>query len=320
MASRLKDKVIVITGASSGIGRATALRLAEKCAKVVACARREEPLHSLQQECERLRGECEVCVTDVTDLADLERAVRHAVDRFGRIDGFVNNAGSFMVGKFEDTPSEAVRQLLEVNLFGVMNGCRAVLPHFRAQGRGVLVNVASVYGDVPGPFVSAYVASKFAVRGFSASLRQELLGSGIEVCTVLPAAIDTPLYEHSPNYSGLEIKPIPPLYPPEKVAKVICRVLVRPDDEVFAGGAGPVFSAVHKVMPETQERMMAKVVEHQHFTDQPAPATHGSLYHPMDAGQTAGGGYRGGLRQWVKRALLIAVVPAGIAAVRRALQ
>src|SRR5919202_2625850 len=180
----LQDAVVVITGASSGIGRATALAFAGRGSQVVVAARRDEPLDTLLAECETLAGRSGLAVpTDVAESAQVEALARRAVERFGRIDVWVNNAGVYAAGRFEDTPPDVFRRVLDVNLFGCVHGARAALPHLR-QRRGVLINVASVDSEASYHYFSAYVASKWAVRGFSAALRQELHGEGVDVCTI----------------------------------------------------------------------------------------------------------------------------------------
>ncbi|MFP2896047.1 SDR family NAD(P)-dependent oxidoreductase [Corallococcus sp. 4LFB] len=252
-----KKKVIVITGASSGIGRATALLLAKKGTHVVLAARREDPLEALAAECESHGVQALVVPTDVADAGAVKKLAEAAVGAFGHFDGWVNNAGVYMLGSLEETPDEAFRQLMETNFFGTVSGARVALARFRRQGYGTLVNVSSTFGAVPAPYLSAYVASKFAVRGFSASLRQELLETGIDVCTVMPAAIDTPLWRHTANYTGWRIRPVEPVYTPERVARTILRVLRHPQDEVIVGPAGKSFAAMHGLLPRTFERTIS---------------------------------------------------------------
>jgi short-subunit dehydrogenase len=281
-----KDKVIVITGASSGIGRAAALALAKKGAHLVLAARREEPLDELAKQCEALGVRCLSLPMDVTEAAAVRELATQAVQAFGRIDGWVNNAGVYMVGRLEETPDDAFHQVMETNFFGTVYGARAALAQFRRQGRGTLINVCSVSGSLAGPYVSAYASSKFAVRGFSASIRQEFEGTGIHVCTILPASVDTPLWQHSANYTGWRARPVEPIYSPERVADAIVRMLVRPRRELFIGPTRRVFPLLH------------------------------TLLHPVAKGTHASAGYRSPTRQWLKR-LLIAGGLMAVASLRR---
>ncbi|WP_375742805.1 SDR family oxidoreductase [Corallococcus interemptor] len=312
-----KKKVIVITGASSGIGRATALLLAKKGAHVVLAARREEPLEELAAECESHGVQALRVPTDVSDAAAVRRLAEAAVAAFGHFDGWVNNAGVYMLGSLEETPDEAFRQLMETNFFGTVSGARAALSQFRRQGYGTLVNVSSTFGAVPAPYLSAYVASKFAVRGFSASLRQELLNTGIDVCTVMPAAIDTPLWRHTANYTGWRIRPVEPVYTPERVARTILRVLRHPQDEVMVGGAGRSFSAVHGLLPGTFERTMKAGTDVLHFQDERQGPTPGNVFQPMAEGATVSGGYHGTGKTWLRRLLVAGGLAAAAVTLRR---
>jgi short-subunit dehydrogenase len=312
-----KDKVFVITGASSGIGRATALALAKKGAHLVLAARREEPLDDLAQQCEVLGVHCLSVPMDVTESAAVRALAAQAVHAFGRIDGWVNNAGVYLVGRIEETPDDAFRQVMETNFFGTVYGSRAALAQFRHQGRGVLVNVSSVYGSTAGPYVSAYAASKFAVRGFSASIRQEFEGTGIHVCTVMPAAVDTPLWQHSANYTGWRVRPVEPIYSPERVAHAIVRVLAKPRRELFIGPSRRAFAVLHTLLPAPIEKAMHSKTELKHFEDRRQPRTSGNLFQPMASGTGRSGGHRSPARQWFKRLLLAGGLLATVASLRR---
>ncbi|HYI00605.1 SDR family oxidoreductase [Hyalangium sp.] len=312
-----KDKVFVITGASSGIGRATALALAKKGAHLVLAARREEPLDDLAQQCEALGIRCLAVLTDVTDSAAVRALATQALHAFGRIDGWVNNAGVYLVGRLEETPDDAFRQVMETNFFGTVYGSRAALAQFRHQGRGTLVNVSSVYGSTAGPYVSAYAASKFAVRGFSASIRQEFEGTGIHVCTILPASVDTPLWQHTANYTGWRARPVEPVYSPERVARAIVHVLAHPRRELFIGPSRRAFTVLHSLLPALTEKSLRSMTDAKHFEHQRQPRTSGNLFRPMSQGIGRSAGYRSPARQWFKRLLLAGGLVATLASLRR---
>ena len=179
---------------------------------------------------------------------------RRAVDRFGGIDIWVNNAGVYLLGLLEATPPDAFRWVLETNFFGYVHGARAVLPRFREQGHGVLINNASVYSHVGAPWLTTYVSSKFAVRGFSEALRQELADlPDVHVCTVSPSPIDTPNFASAANYSGRAVKAPPPTYPPEQVASAILTSALRPKRERIVGGAGRLVTVAEAVAPRRFE-------------------------------------------------------------------
>jgi NAD(P)-dependent dehydrogenase (short-subunit alcohol dehydrogenase family) len=294
MSRKLSGAVVVVTGASSGIGRATGLAFAERGARVVLAARRADALEDLARECQAAGGQALAVSTDMTDEAAVAELARRAVERFGRIDIWVNNAGVYLLGLLEATPPEAFRRVLETNFFGYVHGARAVLPHFREQGHGVLINNASVYSHIAAPWLSAYVSSKFAVRGFSEALRHELADlPDVHVCTVSPSPIDTPIFASAANYSGRAVKAPPPTYPPEQVARAILASALHPKRERIVGGAGRLATLMETVAPHQFERVNRRYVDGLQFAAEPAPATDGNLYAPVSDGLApARGGWR----------------------------
>ncbi|MBE9170215.1 SDR family oxidoreductase [Pleurocapsales cyanobacterium LEGE 06147] len=294
MPRAIKDSVIVITGASSGIGRATALTLAQQGATLLLAARREAALQEVAAECNRLGGQALAVSTNMTDEEAVKALARRAVDTFGRLDVWVNNAAVTLFARFEEAPSEVFRQVIETNVFGYVHGARAALPYFREQGSGILINVDSVVGMATQPYTSAYVMSKFAIRGMVGSLRMELhldKASDIHVCMVMPATIDTPLFNQAANYTGRAVKAMNPVYPAQQVADAIAGLVENPQREVIVGQAGYLMVGQSMFAPELYERMMAQQVDNDHLQDKPAAETNGNLFEPMPEYTDISGGW-----------------------------
>jgi NAD(P)-dependent dehydrogenase (short-subunit alcohol dehydrogenase family) len=255
MSRELRGAVVVITGASSGIGRAAALQFAERGSRLVLAARGVEPLRATVSECEARGAEAIAVPTDVRDEAAVTELAEAADSRFGRIDVWVNNAGVIAYGRFEQVPSEVFRAVIETNLMGQVNGSRAALMHFRRQEQGTLINLASVWSRVTTPDVSPYVTSKFAIRAFSECLREELADTpGIAVATILPQAVDTPIFAHAANYAGRRPRPIPPMLDPREVAHGIIRCAEFPGREITYRRLGRLVELLHSLLPRVYER------------------------------------------------------------------
>jgi short-subunit dehydrogenase len=293
MPREVSDSVIVITGASTGIGRASALAFARAGATVVVTSRREKVLCTLAESCKNLGGREIAIAADVTDEPAIQDLARRVIERFGRIDVWINNAAVTLFARFEQTPPDAYRRVIETNLFGCIHGARAVLPYFREQGSGTLINISSGVGKIGSPFISAYVASKFAIIGLSESLRMELRDApDIHVCTVLPAAIDTPLFQQGANFMGRAAQPIPPIYSAEKVAAALVDLVQHPQREVIVGNAAKLGLLMHAIAPGLTERLFARRVEQKHFQDRLTPPTEGNLFKPMTEYHMVSGGWR----------------------------
>jgi len=315
MSHHLSDLVVVITGASSGIGKATALRFAEQGAHGVLAGRREDSLRQLAEECRELGVRSLAVKTDVTDESQMAELCRRALAEFGRIDVWVNNAGVMLYGRVEDTPSHAMRRVFETNVFGYMYGARGVLPQFRRQGHGTLINVASMVGKAGVAYMSAYVASKHALIGFADCLRQELMldGTDVKVCTVMPASIDTPLFQHAANYTGQQGQPIKPIYNADDVADAIVRCLEKPEREVYVGSMGRVTAFNRTISPALHDTVTARVAQSQQFGETPVPRTDGNLYQPKGP-DTISGGWKqpSSLGRKVAVAAMAAAVPVSV--------
>jgi NAD(P)-dependent dehydrogenase (short-subunit alcohol dehydrogenase family) len=286
----VRDRVVVVTGASSGIGRETARRYAAKGARVVLASRSRSALETVAQECRDLGGQALVVPTDVTDEDAVHALAAAAVEEFGRIDVWVGNAGTFAYGAFEDLPSDVFRQVVETNLFGQVHGARAVLPYFRRQGYGALILVGSLYSRVSSPIISPYVTSKFGLLGFAECLRQELRRSGIRLRVVLPATIDTPIYQHAANVTGHHVRPLPPATSPARVARAIMRAPRRRRFATFVGRLQTSAAPLHDYAPAVYDRVVLWSKNHMELHGRKPVATTGTVFAaPTQAGDVTGG-------------------------------
>jgi NAD(P)-dependent dehydrogenase (short-subunit alcohol dehydrogenase family) len=300
--------VVVITGASSGIGRACALAFARRGARLVLAARSESSLQDVASECRACGAEAIVVRTDVGDDAQVRQLAAEAIAAFGRIDVWVGAASAFAYGTFEATPPEVFRQVVQTGLFGQVNGARAVLPRFRAQRGGTLILVGSVYSKVTSPYVSAYVTAKFALLGFAEVLRQELRDTRIRVCTVLAATIDTPIYQHAANYTGQRVHPIPPITDPRRVARAIVRLARHPKPITVVGRLQSLLIPLHAAAPGFYDRGIRLVMNTLALRGGTAPITAGTVFTPQPQTNRVQGGWRSPLWRTVVVGSAVAAV------------
>jgi NADP-dependent 3-hydroxy acid dehydrogenase YdfG len=296
----IREQVVVITGASSGIGRETALRLGRGGAAVVPVARGGRALESLRDEIERLGGRAHPVVADVADWPQVEQAATAAVERFGRIDTWVNNAAVALYATVEQADVDEMRRVVDVGLMGTVHGVKAALPHLRRQGRGAIVNVASVLGTRAVPLQAAYCAAKFGVKGFTDSLRVELerTASGIAVTLILPSSVGTPLFDHARTKMGVRPRPIPPVYDVGTVADAIIFAVEHPRRDIVVGGAGKLLGVMERLSPELVDAYLLHddAGFRQQRSQEPARPTD-NLFEPVDGGGRARGRFGDRARQ-----------------------
>jgi len=301
------EQVIVITGASSGIGRATAKRAAAQGAKVAIVARGQEALDATTAEIRAAGGEPLAFSRDVAEAAQVDRVAEQVAAAWGRIDTWVNAASVSVYGEFVDIPPDEFRRVIEVNLLGVANGMRAAIPQMRRQpDGGTIVNVSSGLGDRSVPLQSAYCAAKHAVNGLSESVRTELEhdGAPIRVAVIKPASIDTPFFRHARSRMDAAPKPIPPVYDPALVAEAILYAATHPVRELPVGGASAALSALEKVSPRLLDFQLKLVGYPMQKDDTIDPAaTPDNLWAGSVGSGSVEGGYNGrsfSLYQWLR--------------------
>jgi short-subunit dehydrogenase len=304
----VSEQVVVITGASSGIGLATAEAAAKEGAKLVLASRSEA---TMAETCARLHAQgCEAVyvVADVGDRMQVERIAQEAIQRFGRIDTWVNNAGVAIYGRLDQVSEEDSRRLFDTNFWGVVNGSLVALKHLRETG-GAIVNLGSEVSDAVVPLQGMYSASKHAVKGFTDALRvevEEIDDAHVAITLIQPTAVDTPYPQHARNYMDKEPKLPTPQIEPEKVAQAILKAAQSPTREVKVGMMSNMMAkmnaAVAKMAPALANKMEAMQAGRQQH-DEPPRDPEGTLYKPggrgeiHGRGEVSGGGGAGDQRQ-----------------------
>ena len=282
----LQQQTIVITGATSGIGLATARMASRQGARVFLIARNEPALKQLRDELRAGGGRADYAVADVADRAQVDAASAHAISVFGGFDAWVNDAGAFIYGRLDEVALEDQRRLFDVVYWGLVHGTLAAAEHLKSGG-GAIVNVGSVLGEIAIPFQGAYCAAKFAVKGFTEAFRREVDAARqpISVSLIKPAAIDTPFMEHARNRLGSPgTRNPPPAYHPDLVARAILHACAHPVRDLVVGGAGGGALVVANCLaPRTMDWIAARVGRFAQTTNDPGvPARRDALYEPRE--------------------------------------
>src|SRR4051812_40032078 len=282
----INEQVIVITGASSGIGLATALCAAKRGAKLVLAARSQDATTEIADQINQAGGQAIFVACDVADCSQVQRVAQSAMDRFGRIDTWVNNAGVSIYGRLDQVSEEDSRRLFETNFWGVYHGSLAALPHLKAHG-GALINVGSEVSEAVVPLQGMYSASKHAVKGFTDTLRveiEQLDDAPVSITLIQPTATDTPFPQHAKNYMNREPKLPTPLDDPEDVAKAILKAAESPTRSKKVGAMSKVNTLTAKLAPSLGDKVSAKQAERQQYQEPPRNPE-GTLH---DAGERMG--------------------------------
>jgi len=285
----LKEQVIVITGASSGIGLATAESAARQGAKLVLAARSGKTLDEVAGRVNASGGQAVSIVCDVADQSQVQAVADAAIGRFGRIDTWANVAGLAIYGRLDEVRDADSRRLFDINFWGVVYGSLVALPHLKRNG-GALINVGSEVSEAVVPMLGMYSASKHAVKGFTDALRLEIERvdkAPVSITLIQPTAVDTPFDEHARNYMDQEADLPTPMINPEQVADAILSAAVKPTRDVKVGMMAKVNTFVAKNLPGIGDRMAAKQLQNLQ-RDEPAKEPAGTLYSPGEAGRTHG--------------------------------
>jgi short-subunit dehydrogenase len=306
-------KVIVITGASSGAGKAMAIELSKTGATLILAARRLDALKQVAEECTANGALVEVVETDTGKIEDMQRLYYRALDFARNIDVWINNAGVLAAGALEDVPAEVNENVIRTNLLGYINGAQQVSPYFKAQGRGILINNISIGGWFPTPYASAYTASKFGLRGFSEALKAELNAHpDIHVIDLYPAFLDTPGIQHAANYTGRVIKPAPPVYDPARVAQAVVKLINDPEARKSITASTFFLRAAYTLFPRLTRNITATVIRKYLNNADNIENTPGNILSPVEFGTSIHGGWQRNLKQ--DKYAKILMLTAGLAA------
>lgn len=286
----LEDQVMVITGASSGIGLVTARMAAKRGVRLVLSARNEESLRRLTDEINAAGGEAIFVVADVGEVSEVRNIADEAIRRFGGFDTWVNNAGVSIYGRVLDQNLEDHHRLFQTNYWGIVHGSTVACAHLKKRG-GALINIGSVLSDVAIPLQGTYCASKHAVRGYTDALRMELEeeGAPISVTLIKPSSIDTPYIHHAKNLMSVDPLNPPPVYAPETVAEAILHCAEHSEREVYVGGGGKVLSESDHYAPRLTEKVLEATMFDLQSSDLPKTNRRDSLYAPSGDSQERGG-------------------------------
>jgi NAD(P)-dependent dehydrogenase (short-subunit alcohol dehydrogenase family) len=294
---KVEDQVMVITGASSGIGLVTAKMAAARGARVLLAARNERDLGGAVEAIRRRGGRAAYATADVANPDDVAGVAEAAIREYGRIDTWINNAAVAVYGRLMALPLSDMRRQFDVNYWGQVYGSRAAIPHLRRQG-GALINVASALADRAIPLQGNYCAAKHALKGFTDALRMELEeeGAPVSVTLIKPGSIDTPLFDKARTLLAVEPQPVPPVYAPELVARAILHCAEHQVRDLVVSGMGKVLSLAGTVAPRLTDRYMERSTFKAQMSDQPVTgARQDNLYDPLEYD----GGERG--RNWSGR-------------------
>ncbi len=289
----VRDQVVVVMGASSGIGRATAARFAKEGAKVVVAARGEAGLRSLVEEIRADGGQACAEVADVTDPAQMRRVAQRAVTEYGGLDTWVHSAAVLLVAPFEDTTPEEFSRVVDVNLMGQVHGAMAAIPHLKSKG-GALIHISSMGAKRGVPLQTAYCAAKHGIDGFVETLRMEMQRAElpVSVTNVMPATINTPLFDQARTKIGVKPVAPPPIYQADVVVDAVLYAAEHPVRDLVVGGSAKALILGEKFAPRLVDALLVRFGFEAHDTGEPKPAdAPDNLFAPLDDHNTARDGF-----------------------------
>lgn len=295
---KLNEQIIVITGATSGIGLATVKRAVRHGAKLVLAARNEKVLQNICGEITDAGGEATYVVADVGKEDEVQRIADTAIDKFGGFDTWVNNAGVIVFSDLKDLPTDEHQRIFQTNYWGVVYGSQAAQKHFRTRtDGGTLINVASINAQMPVPILGAYSASKAAVKAYSDVLRMELghEGAPVRVSVIMPSGISTPISDHGRSHMADRGKVMPPLYDAELVADTILTAAQKKIRQITVGDTGKVSTIGWHMLPSLMDKVLGWALPKVQSSGKPKLATD-NLYTPGDDGEVYLDGERRGIR------------------------
>jgi NAD(P)-dependent dehydrogenase (short-subunit alcohol dehydrogenase family) len=294
MPSPSGSEVVLVTGASSGIGRASALELAARGVRLVLLARGAEALDDTADQA-RAAGAAEVLVrpADVADEDGLRAAVEETVGRFGRLDALVHSAQVMAYGRIEDVPREVFETVVETAVHGTATVARVVLPVFREQEEGRLVVVNSLLGQIATPLMGSYVAAKWGQLGLVRVLQQETRDvPGISISILQPGGVDTPIYDQAATWAGSTGRPPPPVYSAQRLGRRVVALLDKPRQQVQAGVLNPLITAGFRLFPGVYDLLVGPLLQRLAMDGDDVPPTPGNVLTSQPRGNATEGGRR----------------------------
>ncbi|MBF2048528.1 MAG: SDR family oxidoreductase [Elainella sp. C42_A2020_010] len=294
----IHEQVVAIAGASSGIGRITALNFAKKGAKLIVSGRKPEKLESLMNEIRSFGSEVVSVMADVADFHQVNAIADKAIETYGRLDTWVHIPGVAVFALFEETTPEEFKRVIDVNLMGQVYGAMAALPHLKREGRGALIHISSIEGVRSLPYQSSYSAAKHGIEGFLDSLRVELMHDDIpiSVTSIKPAVINTPFWNNALTKLGVKPMGIPPYYDPELVADAILYSAVHPTRDYYVGDVARVLDTLQKLSPSLVDALLLQIGFKYQRSDEPkSPDDRNNVYEPVPGEERVDGDFK----QWV---------------------